>query len=260
MNNDLSRTAIYPSLKDKIVLITGGASGIGSSIVELFCYQQAKVVFLDIEDKLGEKVVEHNCKTHNNKPTYINCNLKNTDFLIKTIKNISSTIGDVSILINNAAYDQRHEISKVTSEYWDHMLNVNLKHFFFSAQTCAEMMKRNGGGTIVNLGSFSWMMGIGGMICYTTAKSAVNGLTRSLARELGIYNIRVNSLIPGWIMTQRQLKLWVTPEIKKQQLEKQCIKRLLEPNDIAKAVLFFAADDNSAASAQNYVFDGGIVN
>jgi len=121
-------------------------------------------------------------------------------------------------------------------------------------------MKRNGVGTIVNLGSFSWMMGIGGMICYTTAKSAVNDLTRSLARELGIYNIRVNSLIPGWIMTQRQLKLWVTPEIKKQQLEKQCIKRLLEPNDIAKAVLFFAADDNSAASAQNYVFDGGIVN
>ena len=122
------------------------------------------------------------------------------------------------------------------------------------------MMKKNGGGTIVNLGRFSWMMGIGGMICYTTAKSAVNGLTRSLARELGEFNIRVNSVIPGWIMTQRQLDLWVTPEVKKNQMEKQCIKRLLEPKEIAKAVLFFASNDSSAATAQNYIFDGGIVN
>ena len=260
MNNDLSKTATYPSLKNKVVLITGGASGIGSAIVELFCYQQAKVIFLDIEDSLAKKVIEHNDRNYNNKPTYINCNLKNTSLLIKTIRGINSKIGSISILINNAAHDERHEMFSVTSKYWDDRLNINLKHFFFASQTCSEIMKNNGGGSIVNLGSFSWMMGIGGMVCYTTAKSAVNGLTRSLARELGVHNIRVNSVIPGWIMTKRQLELWVTPKVKKDQLEKQCLKRLLKPSEIAKAVLFFASEDSSAATGQNYVFDGGIVN
>ena len=177
-----------------------------------------------------------------------------------TTPTFASDIGGVSILINSAAHDERHEMDSVTSEYWDNRMNANIKHFFFASQTCSKMMKNNGGGTIVNIGSFSWMMGIGGMICYTTAKSAVSGLTRSLARELGEYNIRVNCVVPGWIMTKRQLDLWVTPEVKKQQLEKQCLKRLLEPDEIAKAILFFASDDSSATSAQNFVFDGGIVN
>ena len=260
MIKDLTDSALYPSLKNKVVLISGGASGIGASIVEHFCYQQSKVIFLDVEDAEATKVVNHNSKNYNNKPIYIKCDLKNTNSLIKTIKEIGDNIGNISILVNNAAHDQRHEMSSVTSEYWDDRVNINIKHFFFAAQTCSAMMKKNGGGTIVNLGSFSWMMGIGGMICYTTAKSAVNGLTRSLARELGEFNIRVNSVIPGWIMTQRQLDLWVTPEVKKNQMEKQCIKRLLEPKEIAKAVLFFASNDSSAATAQNYIFDGGIVN
>ena len=260
MSNIFINSAVYPSLKDKIVLITGGASGIGSSIVEHFCYQQSKVIFLDVDDDNGHKVVKYNFETYQNKPIYLNCNLKNTKLLIETINNIGSEIGNISILINSAAHDERHNIKDVTSEYWDDRLNINLKHFFFAAQTCSEMMKKSGGGTIVNLGSFSWMMGIAGIVCYTTAKSAVNGLTRSLARELGEFNIRVNSVIPGWIMTPRQLDLWVTPEVKKSQLEKQCVKRLLEPHEIAKAVLFFASDDSSAATAQNYVFDGGIVN
>lgn len=260
MDENILNSALYPSLKNKIVLITGGASGIGSSIVENFCYQQSKVVFFDIDDNLASQVVDHNIKSYKNKPIYIKCDLTNTNQLIKTIKTIKKDIGDIAILINSAANDKRHEMSSVTSEYWDDRINVNLKHFFFAAQTCAEMMKKNRAGTIVNLGSFSWMMGLGGMICYTTAKSAVSGLTRSLARELGEYNIRVNCVVPGWIMTDRQLTHWVTPEVKKQQLEKQCVKRLLEPHEIAKAVLFFASDDSSAATSQNYVFDGGIVN
>ena len=260
MENILNSSAIYPSLKDKIVLITGGASGIGSSIVELFCYQQSKVIFIDVDDKNANQIVNYNNQTHKNKPIYLNCDLKNTELLIETIKKIGLEVGNISILINSAAHDERHKINDVTSKYWDDRLNINLKHFFFAAQTCSDMMKKNGGGAIVNLGSFSWMMGIAGMICYTTAKSAVNGLTRSLAKELGEFNIRVNSVIPGWIMTQRQLDLWVTTEVKKDQLEKQCLKRLLEPHEIAKAVLFFASEDSSAATAQNYVFDGGIVN
>ena len=252
--------AIYPSLKDKVVLITGGASGIGSSIVEHFCIQQSKVVFLDINDKEAKEVIKFNSSKYSNEPIYYNCDLTDTEKLISTINKIGSDIGGVSILINSAAHDERHEMDSVTSEYWDNRMNANIKHFFFASQTCSKMMKNNGGGTIVNIGSFSWMMGIGGMICYTTAKSAVSGLTRSLARELGEYNIRVNCVVPGWIMTKRQLDLWVTPEVKKQQLEKQCLKRLLEPNEIAKAILFFASEDSSATSAQNFVFDGGIVN
>ena len=258
--NNIINSAQSPSLKNKIVLITGGASGIGSSIVELFCYQQARVVFIDVNNEEATKVINHNAKEYNNKPIYFNCDLKNTNLLIKTIEQIGSDIGNISVLVNSAANDERHEMTSVTSDYWDDRININLKHFFFASKTCSEMMKKNEGGTIVNLGSFSWMMGLGGMICYTTAKSAINGLTRSLARELGEFNIRVNSVIPGWIMTKRQLDLWVTPKVKQDQLEKQCIKRLLEPEEIAKAVLFFASEDSSAATSQNYVFDGGVVN
>ena len=139
-------------------------------------------------------------------------------------------------------------------------MNVNLRHYFFASQFAYKHMKDLEKGSIINIGSFSWMLGQGGMPGYTTAKSAIMGLTRSLARDLGIFNIRVNCIVPGWIITERQRKLWLTPEIEKQQLERQCIKRMLEPNDIAKPVLFFASDQSSGCTAQNYVLDGGIVN
>ena len=254
----MNEIANYPSLKEKVVLITGGASGIGESIVENFLQQGSKVVFIDKEKELGQKL-ESKLQNYIFKPKFKECDLINIDDLTKTIDKIKSEIGPIAILVNNAANDDRHDIDSVTPEYWDNRMNVNLRHYFFATQLVYKQMKTLGKGSIINIGSFSWMLGQGGMPGYTTAKSAIMGLTRTLARDLGIYNIRVNCVVPGWIITERQRKLWLTPEIEKQQLEKQCIKRMLEPNDIAKPVLFFASDQSSGCSAQNYVVDGGIV-
>ena len=256
----MNEVAIYPSLENKIVLITGGASGIGESIVEHFIMQKSKVVFLDIEDQLAENLINKIYKKYSSKPTYVKCDLKNTNQLKEKINEISSQIGKISILVNNAANDERHDIDSVTPEYWDDRININLKHYFFASQAVYKDMKDLGKGAIVNIGSFSWMKGIGGMSCYTTAKSAIMGLTRSLARDFGVYNIRVNCVVPGWIITERQKKLWLTPEIEKKQIEDQCIKRMLQPDDISKTVLFFASEQSSGCTAQNYIVDGGIVN
>ena len=161
------------------------------------------------------------------------------------------------MLVNNAAHDQRHANAEVTPAYWDERMAVNLKHHFFCAQAVMEGMKAAGGGAIVNMGSTSWMMGQGGMPAYTTAKSAIQGLTRSLARDLGPDNIRVLCVAPGWIMTERQLSLWVTPEAEARMLEGQCLKRRLVPADIARAVTFFASEEAGAMTNQTYVVDGG---
>jgi len=256
----MSEIAIYPSLEDKVVLITGGASGIGESIVEHFIMQKSKVAFLDIEEEIAENLTNKLEKKYNTKPFFFKCNLKNVDELKGVINKIRNDIGKISILINNAANDERHDLDNVTTEYWDDRININLKHYFFATQAVYKDMKQMGKGAIVNIGSFSWMKGIGGMPCYTTAKAAIMGLTRSLARDLGVHNIRVNCVVPGWIETERQKKLWLTPEIEKKQLEDQCIKRMLQPEDISKTVLFFASDQSSGCTAQNYVVDGGIVN
>ncbi len=167
--------------------------------------------------------------------------------------------GPITILINNAAHDERHAIEDVTPDYWDERMAINLKHQFFASQAVVPDMKSAGGGSIINMGSTSWMIGQGNMPCYTTAKSAITGLTRSLARDLGPYNIRVNSVAPGWIMTDRQVEKWLTPEGEKELLEKQCLKRKLAPADIAKPVLFFASSEASACTNQTYLVDGGWV-
>ena len=255
----MNEIASYPSLKDKVVLITGGASGIGETIVENFLQQGSKVVFFDKEKELGLKLVSK-LNYYNYKAIFKECDLVNIEDLKSKINQIREEVGLISILVNNAANDERHDIDSVTPEYWDNRMNVNLRHYFFTTQSVYKDMKKLGKGTVVNIGSFSWMLGQGGMPGYTTAKSAIMGLTRTIARDLGIYNIRVNCVVPGWIITERQKKLWLTPEIEKQQLERQCIKRMLEPNDIAKPVLFFASDQSSGCTAQNYVVDGGIVN
>ena len=255
----MNEIASYPSLKDKVVLITGGASGIGETIVENFLQQGSKVVFFDKEKELGLKLVSK-LNNYNYKAIFKECDLVNIEDLKSKIIQIREEVGLISILVNNAANDERHDIDSVTPEYWDNRMNVNLRHYFFTTQSVYKDMKKLGKGTVVNIGSFWWMLGQGGMPGYTTAKSAIMGLTRTIARDLGIYNIRVNCVVPGWIITERQKKLWLTPEIEKQQLERQCIKRMLEPNDIAKPVLFFASDQSSGCTAQNYVVDGGIVN
>jgi NAD(P)-dependent dehydrogenase (short-subunit alcohol dehydrogenase family) len=181
------------------------------------------------------------------------------DWIRRAVGAVRNALGPINILINNAAHDERHAMETVTSEYWDERIAVNLKHQFFAAQAVAPDMVAAGGGAIVNMGSVSWMIGQGGMPCYTTAKSAVQGLTRSLARDLGPRNIRVNTIVPGWIMTQRQIDLWLTPAGEAELMARQCLKRKLQPDDVARVVLFFASAQAGACTNQTYIVDGGWV-
>jgi NAD(P)-dependent dehydrogenase (short-subunit alcohol dehydrogenase family) len=173
------------------------------------------------------------------------------------IAGLRADLGPVDVLVNNAAHDERHRTEEVTPEYWDERMAVNLKHQFFAAQAVLPDMKAAGGGAIVNFGSTSWMIGSGGMAAYTAAKSAVLGLTRSLARDFGPFNIRVNAIAPGWVMTERQIALWLTPDGEAELLRRQCLKRRLTPEDIAKFALFLASDEAGACTGQHYVVDGG---
>ena len=252
----MNEIAIYPSLKNKTVIITGGASGIGSSIVENFLQQGSKVAFLDKEVELGNKLVS-NLNNYDHKALFKICDLKNIKQLQDSIIEIKKELGPISILVNNAANDERHHIDDVTEEFWDERYQVNLRHYFFATQSVYKDMKELGNGAIVNIGSFSWMLGQGNMPAYTSAKSAVQGLTRTLARDLGEYNIRVNSVVPGWTMTERQLEKWLTPESEADMMKKQCIKKRLMPSDIAKAVLFFSSNQSSGCTNQSYVVDNG---
>jgi NAD(P)-dependent dehydrogenase (short-subunit alcohol dehydrogenase family) len=252
-------TATYPSLKDRVVLISGGATGIGEAIVERFCEQGAKVTFLDVDLKASESLVNRLGKSYGNAPRFISCDLRDIDALRAAVSEVEEQDGAVRTLVNNAARDDRHKIEEVTPEYFDDRIAVNLKHQFFATQAVAEKMAAAGGGTIVNMGSVTWMIGQGGMPIYSASKSAIVGLTRSLARDLGPKNIRVNSILPGWIMTQRQIDKWLTDEGEAQLMEHQCLKRHLVPDEIAKMVLFFASDDSGICTNQNYVADGGWV-
>jgi D-xylose 1-dehydrogenase len=237
------------------VLVTGGGSGIGEAIVRHFLAQGSKVGFVDIDLEASKRLV---ASLPPEAAVYFEpCDLRDVAAIRGAIAAVRTALGPITILVNNAARDDRHAIEAVTSEYWDERFAVNLKHQFFCAQAVAPEMAAAGGGSIVNMGSSSWVVGIGNMPCYTTAKSAVQGLTRALARDLGPRNIRVNSILPGWIMTDRQRNLWLTPEGEVELMTRQCLKRHLEPDDIARVVLFLAADDSGACTNQNYIVDGG---
>ncbi len=247
----------YFDLENKKVFITGGGSGIGASLVEHFCEQQAEVYFIDINEESSNKLI---LECNNKKltiPNFIKCDLLNIKELQNVISKIITEKGPIEILINNAANDERHNIEDVTEEFWNDRININLRHYFFTVQSVREAMIKNKGGVIVNIGSASWMIGQGGMAAYTAAKSGVVGLTRSFARDLGEYNIRVNSVVPGWTITERQIEKWLTPESEADMMKKQCIKKRLMPSDIAKAVLFFSSDQSSGCTNQSYVVDNG---
>ena len=249
--------AIYPSLKQRTVLVTGGGSGIGEAIVRRFVDQGSRVGFIDIDVQASRQLLTSlpaEASVH-----FEQADLRDIGALRRAVASIREALGPITILINNAARDDRHAIEDVTPEFWDERISVNLKHQFFCAQAVAPDMAQAGGGSIVNMGSVSWVIGQGNMPCYTTAKSAVQGLTRALARDLGPKNVRVNSILPGWIMTQRQQDLWLTPAGEAEIMQRQCLKRKLMPDDIARAVLFFAANDSGACTNQNYIVDGGWV-
>ncbi len=256
MNHD---DASYPTLKDRVAFVTGGGSGIGESIVEHLCAQGACVTFADIQEDASRATVERIRARGHRAPRFIPCDLKEIDDLASAIARVGREDGPIKVLVNNAANDDRHRIENVSVDYWDDRMQVNLRHQFFAAQATRAQMRDSGGGSIVNLGSVSWMIGEADCIAYVTAKSAVNGLTRGLARELGPENIRVNCVVPGWIMTKRQLDLWVTPEGEKQIDERQCLKGRLYPPDIARMVLWLASDDSRMCTSQNFIVDAGWV-
>jgi len=251
--------AIYPDLKNKKILITGGGSGIGASIVEFFCEQRSNVFFIDVDKKESLKLIKKIKKKRYKLPKFIECDLLNINKLQNLIKSIILKKGPIDVLVNNAANDQRHRTEEVNEKYWENRVGVNLKHFFFASQAVISGMKKNKKGTIVNLGSVSWMLGEGDKVIYETCKSAVVGLTRSFAQEFGKYNIRTNSVVPGSIATDRQIKFWLTPKYKKLILEKQALKRQLKPEDVAKVVLFLSSDQSSGCTKQEFLVDAGIV-
>jgi len=255
----MSRYATYPSLKDRAVFVTGGGSGIGAAIVEHFAAQGARVAFVDIAREASEALVRRLAAAGLAPPVFLHCDLTDIPALKDAVARAGEALGPVRVLVNNAAHDDRHRTEEVTLEYWDGRIAVNLRHQFFAAQAVLPMMRAAGGGSIVNMGSISWMAGEGGFAVYTAAKAAVHGLTRSLARDYGPDNIRCNTVVPGWIMTERQETLWLDAAGEKKLMERQSLKRKLYPPDVARMVLFLAADDGEGCTAQNFVVDGGWV-
>jgi D-xylose 1-dehydrogenase len=243
--------ALYPSLRDKVVLITGGASGIGAELVAQFAGQGSRVAFLDFDEANGAKVAAATGAL------FRPCDLRDIAALRTAIADVVTRSGNVQVLVNNAARDDRHGLDSVEPDYWDERFATNLRHMFFCAQAVAPAMRAAKAGAIVNMGSVSWMQGQGGMPAYTAAKSAVRGLTRGLARDLGPDNIRVNEIVPGWVFTERQETLWATPEKTAAHLAAQCIPRKVLPPDIARMALWLASDDSTMVTGQYFVVDGG---
>jgi len=249
--------ARYPSLVDKTVLITGGGSGIGAAMAMLFAAQGCRVVIFDIDDPPSRALVA-GLERDGRHAAYFHCDVTDVDALQRTIRAAESSHGSVDVLVNNAARDDRHDFGAVTPEYWDENLAVNLRHHFFAAQAVAPGMAACGGGAIINMGSVSWMRGRPGMPAYTASKAAIMGLTRTLARTLGGMGIRVNSLVPGAIVTARQQALWVDAAAEQQFLEQQCLKFRLSEEDVARTALFLASDEARAITGHSLVVDGGL--
>lgn len=249
--------AQFNDLKDTSVFITGGGSGIGASLTEGFIRQGAKVAFVQRSDateftrRLEEK--------YGNRPLFIQCDIADAESLQQAVNTAAEAQGDIGILINNAANDARHNLADYSVEQWNQAMAVNLTPHFITAQAVAPMMRRLGGGSIINFSSISYMMGNAGYPAYATSKAAITGLTRSLARELGGDNIRVNALLPGWVLTEKQLTMWATPDDLAKHLERQCLKEHLAPQDIVDATLFLASRASRMITSQALVVDGGVV-
>ena len=266
----MSNFAIYPSLKGRVVFVTGGGSGIGAAIVEEFCAQGAKVAFVDIAEAESRALVDSIGAKGHAAPVFKPCDLRDIGALEKTIADVGRDValektiadvgrdvGTITVLVNNAANDQRHAVDDTTVEYWDERMQVNLRHQFFAAKAVYKGMKSAGGGSIINFGSISWHHAQGGMPAYTSAKAAIQGLTAGLARDFGPHKIRVNCVVPGWIMTQRQIDLWLTPEAEAELMKGQCLQEKVYPPDIARMVLWLAADDSRMVTCRNFHVDGG---
>ena len=253
------RYANYPSLAGRAVVVTGGASGIGASIVAHFARQGSRVAFFDVQDEAAGQLIDSLKAEVGSAPIYVRCDLTDIGALQSAVKEAIAALDGVDVLVNNAANDQRHQIEDVTPEYWDASIAVNLRPQFFMIQAVLPAMKAAGRGSIINMSSISWMIPSTGVPVYIAAKAAIVGLTRTLAHELGPDGIRVNAVLPGAIATEKQRRLVYTPEYKVEIMASQALKRDILPEDVARLVLFLAADDSSAITNQSYVVDGGWV-
>jgi NAD(P)-dependent dehydrogenase (short-subunit alcohol dehydrogenase family) len=255
----MTRFASFPSLQGRPVVISGGASGIGASLVRNFAAQGAKVGFVDIASEAGESLAAE-LSAAGQTVRFTRCDVTDIAAYQAAIAGFAEAHGDALVLVNNAAHDQRHQWDAVTPDYWDDRMAINLKHYFFAIQAVAPGMIRAGGGAIINFSSISWMVMSPELPIYEAAKAAAHGLTRSMARELGQSHIRVNTLSPGWVMTERQKTLWLNPQAERQLEKDQALAGKVQPDDCARMALFLAADDSAMISAQQFLVDGGWAN
>ncbi|MEM6637867.1 MAG: SDR family oxidoreductase [Pseudomonadota bacterium] len=247
----------YPDLAGASVFVTGGGSGIGAALTEGFLRQGAKVAFVQRSD--ASAFVDEVAARTGMRPHFMRCDITDTDQLKARIAEAGERHGPITVLVNNAANDQRHDWEDVDEAFWDRMIGVNLKAYFFAAQAVVGMMRAAGGGSIINFSSISYMMGNAGYPIYTTANSGINGMTRSLAREVGKDRIRVNALAPGWVFTDRQKELWAAPDAVAAHLSRQCLEDTLAPEDIVGGTLFLASNTSKMMTGQALVIDGGVV-
>ena len=250
--------ATHPSLRGKPVIVSGGASGIGEATVRLFAEQGARTGFVDIDAERGAALAAEltaaGWTAH-----FARCDLRDVSELNAAFSTLAKAHGPARVLVNNAARDDRHRWQDVEPAYWDERVATNLRHMFFAIQAVAPGMIAAGGGSIINLGSDSWHRAIGGLPVYATCKAAVHGLTRSFARELGSHRIRVNTVVPGWTMTERQKQLWVTEEGLAAHKAQQCLPDMVQPEDVARMILFLASDDAASCTAHNFMVDAGVI-
>jgi NAD(P)-dependent dehydrogenase (short-subunit alcohol dehydrogenase family) len=251
--------ASYPSLRDRVVLVTGGASGIGASIVEAFVAQGSRVPFLDMQQEAAAQLIGRLAPAAAHLPQFFPCDLSDIAALQHSVGAIIAQHGPVDALINNAGNDTRHSVEEVTPESFDRTIAVNLRHQFFMAQAVLPGMRAAGRGSIVNMSSIAWIIPSTSVPVYATAKAGIVGMTRTLAREAGADNIRVNAILPGAILTERQRRLWFTPEYQAEVLAAQALKRFILPDEVARLALFLAADDSAAITGQSHIIDGGWV-
>ncbi|MER8384832.1 SDR family oxidoreductase [Mesorhizobium sp. M1428] len=255
----MTPSARFADLEDASVLITGGGSGIGAALTEGFARQGAKVAFIDIADRPSLALADRLDKELGRRPLYLKTDIRDIEALRLSVAKAAEAHGDVTVLVNNAAQDDRHAVEDVTVEFWDNNHAINLRPHFFSAQAVAPGMKRAGGGSIINFTSTSFLINHPDMPAYTAAKAGIVGLTKGLAGKLGVDGIRVNAIAPGWVITERQRKLWVTEEALAAHVAKQCIKRVMQPEDIVGTVLFLASDASRMLTAQMLIVDGGFL-
>lgn len=247
--------AVYPSLKGRLVVVTGGGSGIGAGVVEAFARQGARVVFFDLAET-ESRALEASLAHLDPAPIFQNCDLTQIEALQTCLSDVAARLGPVDVLINNAASDDRHALAEVTPAYWDDRIAVNLRHLYFAAQSVAPAMRARGSGVILNLGSISWHLGLPDLSIYETAKAGIEGMTRALARELGVDGVRVACIVPGNVKTPRQMK-WYTPEGEAEIVAAQCLKGRVEPRDVAALALFLASDDARFITGHEYFVDAG---